>query len=206
MSDIYIIGIAGGTSSGKTTVANAIIDNIGSENISYICHDYYYKDLSKISKEEIEKVNFDHPNSLDTQLLITDLKELMKGNTIRAPIYDFTTHTRLKDTSKIIKPKKIILVEGILVFHNQKLRDLMNIKVFVDTEADERLMRRINRDRTDRGRTITSILDQYRETVKPMHQQFIEPSKTYADIIIPSGYNQAAVDLVVSCLLKKIKI
>ena len=206
MSNIYIIGIAGGTSSGKTTVANAIIESIGQDNICYLCHDYYYKDLSNLSKEEIEKVNFDHPNSLDTQLLIRDLEELIKGNSIKAPIYNFKTHTRLKETFKIINPKKIILIEGILVLHNLKLRNLMNIKIFVDTEADERLMRRINRDRTDRGRTIASILEQYKNTVKPMHQQFIEPCKTYADVIIPSGYNQAAVDLVVSCLLKKIKI
>ena len=206
MENYYVIGITGGTSSGKTSVANAIISCVGSDNISYLCHDYYYKDLSNICIAEIDRVNFDHPNSLDTNLLIQDLKQLLSGKNIRAPIYDFTTHTRLKDKTNLIIPKKIILIEGILVLHCKELRELMNIKIFVDTEADERLMRRINRDRIERGRTISSILEQYKNTVKPMHQQFIEPTKTYADIIIPSGYNQAAVDLVVSCLLKKIKI
>ena len=205
MSDCYVIGIAGGTSSGKTTVSYNIIDSIGVENISYISHDSYYKDLSKVEKKDIDKVNFDHPNSLDTELMIKDINELIKGNNIEQPIYDFKTHMRLTTTKTVIS-KKIILIEGILVLHNSILRNLMNIKIFVDTESDERLIRRINRDVFERDRTIESIIKQYRNTIKPMHQQFIEPSKIYSDIIIPSGYNKAAVDLVVSCLTKKIKI
>jgi len=199
MSNVFVIGIAGGTGSGKTTVANAILHRIGLENVAYICHDRYYNDLSNLSENEILQVNFDHPNSLDTTQLINDITNLSLGNIINIPNYDYKTHTRLQE-STIIHPKSIILVEGILIFNNIELRDMMNIKIFVDTEADERIIRRLKRDIDTRGRDIDSIINQYVKTVKPMHQQFVEPSKVYADMIIPSGYNKNAVDMLVNSL------
>ncbi len=198
----YIIGIGGGTSSGKTTVAKEIIKNIDEESIAYLSYDNYYRDLSNLNPQERSKINFDHPSSLDTDLLINDVKQLINGTTIQTPIYDFVTHTRDQTQSKIITPKKIILIEGILALSNIDLRNLMDIKIFVDTEADERLIRRITRDIKERERKLEDIISQYQATVKPMHQQFIEPSKAYADIIIPSGYNDAAVKMVINGILK----
>lgn len=195
----FIIGIAGGTGSGKTTVANSIIDRIGINNIAYICHDNYYKDLSIVSELERSKVNFDHPNSLDTELMINDIFKLYNGNTIYSPIYDFKTHTRLEKKTTV-NPKPIILIEGILIYNSIKLREMMNMKIFVDTEADERFIRRLKRDMQNRNRNLNNIIEQYINTVKPMHQQFVEPSKNYADIIIPSGYNKIAVDTLVNSL------
>ena len=199
-----LVGVGGGTGSGKTTVSRAIRDKIGKDNITYIPHDKYYKDSSHLSESEKEKVNFDHPNSLDTELLISDLYKLYNGNIINIPIYDFKTHSRTSETEQII-PRNIILVEGILIYNNVELRNMINTKIYVDTEADERFIRRLKRDYSERGRTIDSIVEQYQTTVKPMHQQFVEPTKAYADIIIPSGYNKSAVDMVVSGLENIIK-
>jgi len=199
-SKTFIIGIAGGTGSGKTTVADAIIKKIGSTNISYICHDYYYKDLSKLSADAKQKINFDHPNSLDTELMIEDIHKLYNKNLVHAPIYNYSTHSRIQNETKLIIPHPIILVEGILIFNSIDFRKICDLKVFVDTEADERFIRRLKRDILTRGRDVNSIIDQYKDTVKPMHQQFVEPSKAYADIIIPSGYNKVAVDMLVSSL------
>ena len=199
-----IIGIAGGSGSGKTTVAKSILEKIGKNRIAYIPHDNYYKDLSNLSESEKEKVNFDHPNSLDTDLLVLDICKLYNGNSVNIPKYDFKTHSRTKETINMI-PHNIILIEGILIYSDVNLRNMINTKIYVDTEADERFIRRLKRDYSERGRTINSIIKQYQTTVKPMHQQFVEPTKAYADIIIPSGYNKSAVDMVVSGLENIIK-
>lgn len=196
----FIIGIGGGTSSGKTTVAKSIINHL-EKDITYVSYDNYYLDQSHLSLGERSKINFDHPSSLDTDKLLEDLQDLINGKEIQMPKYDFVTHTRDKK-SFLIKPNKIILVEGILALNNIKLRDLMDIKIFVDTEADERFIRRLTRDLSERGREIQDIIRQYQITVKPMHVQFIEPTKVFADIIIPSGYNKAAVDIVINGLMK----
>ena len=198
----YIIGIGGGTSSGKTTVAKAIVDKLGSNNITYISYDNYYKDLSYLAVESRNAINFDHPNSLDTILLIKHIETLINGKSIETPKYDFITHTRCEKKGKLLNPKKIILIEGILALHDYKLQKLMDIKIFVDTSPDERLIRRLDRDIKTRGRDYSSVIKQYQTTVKPMHLQFIQPTKEYADIIIPSGYNKAAVDIVINGLLK----
>ena len=192
----YIIGIAGGTGSGKTTVATSIINKIGKNNIVYICHDSYYKDTC-ISN--IGACNYDHPNSLDTNLIISDLYKLINGNTIQIPIYDYKTHSRLESTTKI-EPKPIILIEGILIYNNIELRTLFDIKIYVDAEADERFIRRLRRDTISRGRNVEDIINQYINQVKPMHLQFVEPTKNYADFIIPSGYNESSVLMLVSSL------
>ena len=199
-----IIGIAGGSGSGKTTVAKSILEKIGKNRIAYIPHDNYYKDLSNLNESEKEKVNFDHPNSLDTDLLVLDICKLYNGNSVNIPKYDFKTHSRTKETINMI-PHNIILIEGILIYSDVNLRNMINTKIYVDTEADERFIRRLKRDYSERGRTIESIINQYQTTVKPMHQQFVEPTKAYADIIIPSGYNKSAVDMVVSGLENIIK-
>lgn len=201
----YIIGIAGGTSSGKTTVAKEIIKKIGNNNVTYINHDNYYKDLSHLSSEDRAKINFDHPNSLDTKTLFNDIQKIINKQEVNIPIYDFITHTRKKNTNFII-PKNIIILEGILIFNELNIRNFIDIKIFVDTPSDERLIRRIQRDIDERGRTLKNVIFQYKETVKPMHQQFIEPTKNYADFIIPNGYNSAVVDLVVDSLVNKLNI
>ena len=193
----FIIGIAGGTGSGKSTVANAIIDKIGKNNIVYICHDSYYKDISEF--DDNITINYDHPSSLDTELMYRDIVKLINGNTIYIPEYDYITHRRLAETIETnLRP--IILIEGILIYNDIKIRDLCNIKIYVDTEADERFIRRLKRDIAVRGRTTDDIIYQYTELVKPMHNQFVEPTKNYADIIIPSGYNEASVNMVVASL------
>jgi len=191
-----IIGIAGGTGSGKSTLA----DNIKKEfvdNITSISHDYYYKDHPDLSFEERTKLNFDHPDAFDTDLLIKHLSELKEGKTIFRPNYSFVNHSRDKETYEVV-PKKVILVDGILIFENKELRDMMDIKIFVDTDADIRFIRRLVRDVRDRGRTIDSVIDQYKTTVKPMHEQFVEPSKKHADIIVPEGgYNHVALKMII---------
>jgi len=193
----FIIGIAGGTGSGKSSVARAIIEKVGINNIVYICHDSYYKDISQFEKNAV--INYDHPNSLDTELMIEDLIKLINGNTIYIPEYDYTTHRRLPESTAMnIRP--IILIEGILIYNNIYLRSMCNIKIYVDTEADERLIRRLKRDIAERGRTTEDIIHQYSKFVKPMHNQFVEPTKNFADIIIPSGYNEASVNMVVGSL------
>ena len=194
MKDICIIGIAGGTASGKTTIVNKLKEMFA-DDVELISHDCYYKAHDDMPYEERAKLNYDHPSSFDTDRMIEDIKALKRGETIYRPVYDFSIHNRVPETVKV-EPKKVILIEGILIFENKELRDLMDIKIFVDTDADERLMRRIVRDMKYRGRTIESIISQYQTTVKPMHEEFVEPSKKYADIIIPrGGENQAAMDI-----------
>lgn len=190
MDDICIIGIAGGTASGKTTIVNKLKDFFGND-VELISHDCYYKAHDDMPYEERAKLNYDHPSSFDTDLMIKDIMDLKAGKAIHRPVYDFSIHNRVPETVEV-QPKKVILIEGILIFENKELRDLMDIKIFVDTDADERLMRRIIRDMEFRGRTIESILTQYKETVKPMHEEFVEPSKKYADIIIPRGGENVA--------------
>lgn len=186
MSDkICIVGIAGGTASGKTTIVRRIKEKFG-DDIVVINHDSYYKAHDDLSYEDRSRLNYDHPESFDTDLMIEDVKKLKNNQEIDMPVYDYTIHNRSDATVHVV-PKKVIIVEGILILENKELRDLMDIKVFVETDADERLMRRIRRDMVERARSIESILSQYSETVKPMHEQFVEPSKKYADIIIPRG-------------------
>jgi len=193
-----IIGVAGGTGSGKTTVSNSILERVDSDQISYIQHDHYYRDHSHLPPEERGKINFDHPDSLENELLARHLKILKGGQAVEVPQYDFTTHVRKPETTRV-EPRRVVLVEGILIFAVKALRDLMDIKVFVDTDADIRLIRRIRRDMTERGRTLESVIRQYTESVRPMHLEFVEPSKRYADIIIPEGgFNVTAIDMVVA--------
>ena len=194
--DPIIIGIAGGTGSGKSSLA----ENIEKEfknNITMISHDYYYKSDDTLPFEERAKLNYDHPDAFETDLLIKHLKQLKKGETIQRPSYSFANHLREKQTYPVV-PKKVILVEGILLFENQILRDMMDIKIFVDADADIRFIRRLSRDIQERGRTLDSVIEQYCTTVKPMHEQFVEPSKKYADIIVPKGgYNHVALNMIV---------
>jgi uridine kinase len=193
-----IIGVAGGTGSGKTTVSEAILDRVGRDRIAYIQHDSYYKDRSHIPLEERANVNFDHPDALESELLAQHLKLLKEGHAVEVPLYDFTTHTRKPET-KQVEPRKVILVEGILIFADKALRNLMDIKIYVDTDADIRFIRRLQRDITERARTVESVIGQYMETVRPMHLEFVEPSKRYSNIIIPEGgFNLTAIDMVVA--------
>lgn len=191
-----IIGIAGGTGSGKSTLA----DNIKKEfehNISTLSHDYYYKSNDDLPFEERVKLNYDHPDAFETNLLIEHLTKLKNGETIKRPSYSFVEHLREKETYEVV-PKKVIIVDGILIFENKTLRDMMDIKIFVDTDADIRFIRRLLRDVEERGRTVPSVVEQYCTTVKPMHEQFVEPSKKYADIIVPEGgYNQVALNMII---------
>ena len=182
-----IIGIAGGSGSGKTTFAQNLKQEFP-DNILVLSHDYYYKSHSDLSFEERKKLNYDHPNAFDTDMLVEHLINLKNGNSISHPVYSFVRHDREEETIKV-NPKEIILVEGILIFENKSLRDLMDIKIFVDTDADIRFIRRLVRDVNDRGRTIDSVIEQYCDTVKPMHEQFVEYSKKYADLIVPQGGN-----------------
>lgn len=193
-----VIGIAGGSGSGKTTVAQEILQRVGPDRIAYIQHDSYYKDLTGLPPAQRAEVNFDHPNSLETDLLTTHIEELKQGKTIEVPIYDFSTHSRT-DKTFTVNPRGVIIVEGILIFVEAILRSLFDVKIFVDTDADIRLIRRMQRDITERGRTAESVIKQYQSTVRPMHLEFVEPSKRYADVIIPEGgFNTAALDMVVA--------
>jgi len=193
-----IIGVAGGTGSGKTTVSQAILERVGRDRIAYIQHDSYYKDQSHLPPEERAKINFDHPDALETGLLVQHLKQLRAGHPVEVPVYDFTTHTRTSQTRRV-EPRRVILVEGILIFADDALRDMMDVKIYVDTDADIRFIRRLERDITERGRTMRSVIDQYLATVRPMHLEFVEPSKRYADVIIPEGgFNPVALDMVVA--------
>ena len=185
MKKICIVGIAGGSASGKTTIVNRIKEKFGND-IVVISHDSYYKAHNDLSYEDRSKLNYDHPSSFDTELLIRDVQKLKNGEEVDIPVYDYSIHNR-SDQYIHVAPKPVILLEGILILENKELRDLMDVKVFVDTDADERLMRRIKRDTIERARSVQSVLQQYSETVKPMHEQFIEPSKKYADLIIPRG-------------------
>lgn len=191
-----LIGIAGGSGSGKTLVAKNIYADLGSDRVVRICQDSYYKDLSHLPPEERSQKNFDHPDAIDTELLIEQIKDLLAGKTIEQPIYNFVTHTRKEETIAI-GPHSIVVLEGILIFESPELRDLMDIKIYVETDPDIRLIRRLRRDILERGRSMESVIRQYEESVRPMHMQFVEPTKRYADIIIPEGgYNKVAVDLI----------
>lgn len=193
-----IIGITGGTGSGKSTIARAIFESIPEKKASIIEQDCYYKDQSHLPHEERTKVNYDHPLAFDTDLMITHLERLLNGQAIEKPQYDFTIHNRKKETITV-EPRDIIIVEGILVLDSPKMRELMDIKIFVDTDADVRIIRRILRDMRDRGRTLESVVAQYLDIVKPMHFEFVEPTKRYADIIIPEGgHNKVAIDIMVA--------
>jgi uridine kinase len=193
-----IIGIAGGSGSGKTTVANAILKAVGKEKIAYLPHDAYYKDLSDLPPMQRKQVNFDHPDSLDNDLLIEHIQSLKNHKPVELPVYDFTTDSRT-DQTILIKPHRVIIVEGILIFADPKLRDLFDVRLFVDTDADIRFIRRLQRDITERGRTTENVINQYLKTVRPMHLEFVEPSKRYADVIIPEGgLNIVAMDMVIA--------
>jgi uridine kinase len=197
--DIIVIGIAGGSGSGKTTLARAIYDSLGATNITYIQHDSYYRDITHLTIAQREKQNFDHPDSLDTALLVEHIKSLKKKEDVCIPIYDFSTHARL-NTKEALPARPIVLIEGILIFSDPALYNLIDVKVYVDTDDDVRLIRRIQRDTVERGRTLKSVINQYIQTVRPMHMQFVVPSKRNADIIVPEGLNSVALDLVVSRL------
>jgi len=193
-----VIGVAGGSGSGKTTVSRAILDRVGEDRIAYLQHDSYYKDRSHLPPEERAKANFDHPDALESELLAQHLRSLKAGQAIEVPLYDFTTHTRQKETTRV-EPRRVVLVEGILIFAEKALRELMDIKVFVDTAADVRFIRRLQRDISERGRSVDSVIRQYTETVRPMHLEFVEPSKRYADVIVPEGgFNLTAIDMIVA--------
>ena len=193
-----VIGIAGGSGSGKTTVAQVILQRVGPEQIAFLQHDSYYKDLSGLPPIQRAEVNFDHPNSLETELLIQHVASLRDGKAVEVPIYDFSTHSRTARTYTV-QPRRVILVEGILIFTEPALREMFDVKIFVDTDSDIRFIRRLQRDIAERGRTTESVIKQYQSTVRPMHLDFVEPSKRYADVIIPEGgYNTAALDMVVA--------
>jgi len=193
-----IIGIAGGSGSGKTTVANVILERVGAKHIAYIPHDAYYRDLATLPPVQRAAVNFDHPDSLETDLLIQHLKQLINYQAIELPIYDFKIHARTSNTIRI-EPQPVIIVEGILIFAEPLLRELCDVKIFVDTDPDIRFIRRLQRDITERGRSTESVINQYINTVRPMHLEFVEPSKRYADVIIPEGgWNVVAMDMVVA--------
>lgn len=191
-----VIGVAGGTGSGKTTVSHQILERVGHKHIAYLAHDSYYKDISKLSEEDRARINFDHPDSLDTPLLIEHIKQLIDRKPAHVPLYDFTNDMRLEETH-IVEPQPIVLVEGILIFSERALRDLLDIKIFVDTDADIRFIRRLKRDIEERGRSANSVIEQYLTTVRPMHLKFVEPSKRYADVIVPEGgHNWVAIDMI----------
>lgn len=194
-----VVGVAGGTGSGKTTLARAIRESLAGVAISYLSHDSYYRDLGHLTFEEREKHNFDHPDALDTARMVADLSALKRGEAAHIPTYDFATHSRTPVT-ETVQPRRVILVEGILIFADEALRALMDIKIFVDTADDVRLVRRLTRDIKERGRTSDGVIQQYLETVRPMHAKFVEPSKQHADVIVPVGLNQVALDLIISRL------
>ena len=195
MNQTTIIGIAGGSGSGKTTVTNAIMKNLEGHSVALLAQDYYYKDQSHLTFEERLETNYDHPFAFDNDLLIHNLKDLRNGKPVEVPTYDYSQHTRSKETIAF-DPKDVIIVEGIFALENNTLRDMMDVKIYVDTDADLRILRRLTRDTKERGRTMESVINQYLNVVRPMHEQFIEPTKKHADIIIPEGRsNKVAVDI-----------
>ena len=190
------LAVAGGTGSGKTTVSNALLERVGHHNIAYFPHDAYYKELDHLTPEQRARINFDHPDSLDTELMVKHITQAQNWQSVERPIYDFTRDRRMEET-ETVGPQPIILVEGILIFAEPELRKLFDVKIFVDTDADLRFIRRLQRDIAERGRTTESVIKQYLETVRPMHLKFVEPSKRYADVIIPEGgFNMVAIDMV----------
>ena len=199
-----IIGVAGGTASGKTTIANAIMASINHPQMVMIPHDAYYRDAGHLPLEERARINFDHPDSLETDLMVRHLRELIAGRAIEMPVYDFSIHARLK-RGIVKKPAKVIIVEGILIFCEQALRDLMDVKIFVDTDADLRFIRRLKRDIEERRRSMESVIGQYLGTVRPMHDAFVEPSRKYADIIIPQGHNPVSTAMVVTMIRQRLR-
>ncbi len=193
-----VIGVAGGSGSGKTTVVRRIVESLGPDQVTVLEHDRYYRDLNDLRFEERAALNYDHPDSLESDLLVRHVRDLKSGRSVEVPQYDFARYVRLEATERIA-PRKAIIVEGILIFTDAHLRDLMDVKVFVDADADTRFIRRLRRDVAERGRTMESVIDQYLGTVKPMHFEFVEPTKRYADIIIPvGGYNPVAIDMMLS--------
>jgi uridine kinase len=186
----FVIGVAGGTGSGKTTVVAALTSRIGADRIALLSHDAYYRDYVDLPKDVLDRKNFDHPDSLETELLIRHLKALKQGAIVETPVYDFRVHRRATETRRV-EPKKVILVDGILLYAEPELRPLFDVKIFVDTDSDIRLIRRIKRDIAERGRTLDSVVAQYETTVRPMHLEFVEPSKRWADLIIPEGGENA---------------
>ena len=198
MEKPILIGITGGTGSGKSTIADALYSNFSKDRITMIQQDMYYKDQSHLSMEERVKTNYDHPMAFDNDLLVEHLQKLIKGEAIEKPRYDFTIHNRAKDTTTV-EPREIIIVEGILILEDERIRDLLDIKVYVDTDADIRILRRLVRDIDERGRTVESVIDQYLKMVRQMHMEFTEPTKRYADIIIPEGgHNYVAIDILMA--------
>lgn len=201
---ICVLGVAGDSASGKTTIINKVKDYFGND-IAVISHDSYYKAHDDMPFEERCKLNYDHPDSFESERMAEDVRKLIKGHEIQMPVYDYCNHNRSKETVTV-EPRPVIIIEGILVLEDRELRDLMDIKIYVDTDADERLMRRIQRDMVERGRSIESIIKQYSETVKPMHEEFVEPSKKYADIIIPrGGENEPGIDMLTTYLTKMLQ-
>jgi len=191
-----IIGISGGTGSGKTTVANGILESVSAQDVAFIQQDSYYRNLKDLPLDYRQAVNFDHPDALDNDLLVHHIRKLKAGGSVELPIYDFKTHSRLNETL-VIEPKPIVIVEGILIYADARLLEQMDIKIFVDTPDDIRFIRRLRRDVAERGRTVDSVIEQYLATVRPMHMQFVEPSKRHADIIIPEGgHNLVSIDLI----------
>lgn len=195
--NVTVIGVAGGTGSGKSTLVKRLQEAFEGDDVATICHDYYYKAHPELSYEERTKLNYDHPQAFDTEMMVEHIRALKNNVPIERPVYSFVDHDRKKETVPV-KPSKVLIVDGILIFENKQLRDLMDIKVFVDTDADIRLARRILRDVKDRGRSMESVIGQYTNTVKPMHEEFVEPSKKYADVIIPEGgFNSVAVAMLI---------
>lgn len=203
---MLIIGIAGGTGSGKTTVVHQIMNELPSTEVGIISQDSYYRDNSNLTYEERTKINFDHPRAIDFELLTSHLRDLKAGKTIEQPVYSFVTHNRTGDVV-LTHPRKVMIVEGILILANPELRDMFDIKIFVHADSDERLIRRLKRDISERGRDMEEVLNRYQTTLKPMHEQFIEPTKIFADIIIPNDrYNTVAIDVVRAVIHQKIRV
>lgn len=203
--DTILIGIAGGSGSGKTTLANTLVNYFGKNDVCILRHDNYYRRRDELSFEERQKLNYDHPDAFDTELLCSHLRDLREGKPIRMPVYDYTVHNR-SDQWIRVDPSPVIILEGILILAEPKLLDLMDFKIYVDTDADERILRRILRDVKSRGRSLDSVIKQYRETVKPMHDQFVEPSKRKADIIIPEGgNNRAALQVIIELIKSRLR-
>jgi uridine kinase len=199
-----VIGVAGGSGSGKTTVANAIKGELNDSDVVMLQHDSYYKNNRHLSPSELQQVNYDHPDSLETSLLTYHLQELLAGRDVEVPVYDFSTHSR-RQSGIIVKPARVIIVEGILIFVEKALREAMDVKIFVDTDADIRFIRRLRRDMEERGRSMESVIQQYMETVKPMHEAFVEPSRKYADVILPEGHNPICTNMVVSMIKEQLR-
>lgn len=200
-----IVGVAGGTGSGKTTVSEAILDRVGRDRIAYVQHDSYYRDRSHLAPDERSEANFDHPDALETDLLVEHLRALRQGRSVEVPVYDFTRHVR-RDETRTLQPRPVVIVEGILVLAEEPLRREMDVKLYVDTDADLRFIRRLRRDMSERGRTLDSVVEQYLEDVRPMHLEFVEPSKRHADVIVPEGgFNAVALDLLADHVARRIR-